>query len=63
MAGSDGVHIDDLTYLTDYFFRGGTPPACPEEGDANGDGRMNVVDVTFLVLYLFGGGSLPPPCP
>lgn len=63
MDGSDGVHIGDLTFLTDYFFRSGTPPTCPEEGDVNGEGRMNVVDVTFLVLYLFGEGPPPEPCP
>lgn len=30
-------------------------------GDANGDGKTNVVDVVYLVQYLFKGGDPPQP--
>jgi hypothetical protein len=52
-----------LTYLVEYLFAGSDPPPCPEEGNTDGIGGVNVVDLTYLVEYLFQGGDLPPPCP
>jgi hypothetical protein len=57
------VNIADLTYLTDYLFRLGPAPSCPEEGDVDGSGSINVNDVTYLSNYLFHNGSPPPACP
>ncbi len=54
--------VSDLTYLVDYLFRAGYPPANLEEADVNADGTMNVSDLTALVDYLFRGGPPPPPC-
>jgi hypothetical protein len=41
----------------------GPHPMCPEEGDADDSGRINVADLTYLVDYLFRNGPPPPPCP
>ena len=67
-GGPDGtMNVSDLTYLIDYLFREGPPPANMEEADINrsgssGDPEVNVSDVTYLVDYLFRGGPGPLPC-
>ncbi len=42
-------------------------PICPNPGDLNGDGTVDLSDAVYLLLYLFGGGSPPvpaqPTCP
>ncbi len=57
------VTIGDVTYLVNYFFKGGPPPPCPPEADVDASGVVNVADLTYLVDYLFGGGPSPFPCP
>lgn len=34
---------------------------CEVPGDANHDGRVNILDITFLIGWIYGGGP-PPPC-
>jgi hypothetical protein len=62
---NEKININDQVYLTDYLFRGGSPPSCWEEGNVNGDQKeqINVSDVTYLVAYLSSGGPPPPACP
>lgn len=60
--GTD-ADIGDLTYLTDFIFRGGAIPPCDVEADVNNDGlTATVLDLTFLVDRIFRGGPLPDPC-
>jgi hypothetical protein len=61
-ANNDGIgpNIADLTYLVDYLFRDGSPPAHPSVADVDGDGAdLSVADLTYLVDYLFGQGPSP----
>ena len=60
-ANFDGsISILDLTYLVDYFFRGGDMPTpVIEAGDFNCDSATNIIDLTSTVDYIFRGGSLP----
>jgi len=37
-------------------FFDGPPPPCPEEGDVDGSGAINVADLTYLVDFLFFDG-------
>jgi hypothetical protein len=60
---SDDIDIADLTYLVEFLFGGGVPPACIEEADLNASGAADISDLTYLVDYLFGGGPQPHPCP
>lgn len=55
------VTVSDLTYLTNYLFRGGPPP-CPTllAGDVNCDEFVTISNVIFLNNYLFKNGL--PPC-
>jgi hypothetical protein len=61
--GSESIDVSDLTYLVNYLFRNGPPPACYEEGDLDGDDGVNVADLTYIVDYLFKGGPPPVDCP
>jgi hypothetical protein len=54
--------VADLTYFVDFFFRSGGPPPCPEQGDVDATGEVNVADLTFLVDYLFRNGPPPSAC-
>jgi len=42
-------------------------PICPNAGDLNGDGTVDISDAIYLLRYLFGGGPAPvpaePTCP
>ncbi len=60
------VDVGDLSYLVNYLFRGGPPPACMEEGNVDATvgpgGPVDVGDVTYLVGWLWNGYYIPP-CP
>jgi len=58
------VLVNDIVWLVDYLFKGGTPPSCIDEGDCADppDGNILVNDIVWLVDYLFKGGIAPPPC-
>lgn len=51
----DGVNVNltDLTYLVNYLFQSGPPPASVQAADGNCDGQLNLTDLTRLVNYLF----------
>ncbi len=60
------VNVADITYLVDYLFNQGPPPAKLTLGNVDcsvGTGELvTVADVTYLVAYLFQGGPTPASC-
>ena len=58
------VLVNDLVWLVNYLFKGGTAPDCLDAGDCAIplDGQILVNDLVWLVDYLFKGGQAPPPC-
>jgi hypothetical protein len=56
------ANVADLTYLVNYLFREGTPPAVMAMANVDGEGGVNVTDITYLVNYLFRSGPVPV-CP
>ncbi len=58
------VLVNDIVWLVDYIFKGGTAPTCLDEGDCALplDGSILVNDIVWLVDYLFKGGPTPPDC-
>jgi hypothetical protein len=57
--GNADFNVADLTYLVDYFFRGGPPPPIMEAANVDGVNGLNVADLTYLIDYLFRGGPEP----
>ncbi len=57
---SGAVDIDDVVYLINYIFAGGTAPVPYESGDADCSGDIDIDDVVYLINYIFAGG--PEPC-
>lgn len=58
--GSD-PNVADLTYLTDYIFRGGPLPPVIEAANVDGLDGINISDLTTMVDYLFREGELNCP--
>jgi hypothetical protein len=58
------VLVNDIVWLVNYLFKGGTAPSCLDEGDCAipPDGNILVNDIVWLVNYLFKGGTAPPAC-
>ncbi len=54
------ANVLDLTWIVDYFFRGGPSPAPKEAGNMNCAVGVNILDLTYLVDRLFRSGL--PPC-
>jgi len=57
--GSESVDIDDVVYLIQYIFAGGSAPAPLEAGDADCSGGIDIDDVVYLINYIFAGGYSP----
>ena len=60
--GNGEVHIEDIVYLMNCLFLGGSSPRPLEAGDANCDEVVDIGDLVYLINYLFLGGP-PPGCP
>jgi len=59
-ANSDmSVNIKDITFLINYLYKSGPPPATPDLADVNNSGNVNIQDVTFLITHLYKGGAAP----
>lgn len=56
---SGGVDIDDVVFLIQYIFAGGSAPSPLASGDADCSGGVDIDDVVFLIQYIFSGGSAP----
>jgi hypothetical protein len=56
------INVGDITFLTNYIFKGGASPDPLESGETNCDGNINIGDVVLIVSYLFRIGP-PPICP
>lgn len=55
--GNGVTGSDDVFYLVNFLFAGGTAPV--NSADANGDGSVDAADVFYLVNYLFASGPAP----
>jgi len=53
------INIGDPTYIINYIFKSGPPPACDAEADCNSDCTINIGDAVYLISYIFRGGSAP----
>jgi hypothetical protein len=63
-TNDETYNILDITYLINYLYKGGGPPApyavC--SGDPNANCVVNLLDVTYLISYLYKGGPVPFTC-
>ncbi len=59
-VNNDGVvDILDITYMVNFKFKGGPPPAILLSGDADGNGVVNVLDIIYLITFKFKSGPAP----
>jgi len=59
-ANSSGdIDIDDVVFLIQYIFSGGTAPQPLEAGDADCSTNVDIDDVVYIINFIFAGG--PPP--
>ncbi|UCD95374.1 MAG: hypothetical protein JSU69_04825, partial [Candidatus Zixiibacteriota bacterium] len=60
-ADCSGTHnILDVTYIINYLYKGGPPPATGTGCDCDCSSGCNILDVTYIVNYLYKDG--PEPC-
>lgn len=52
---SGEVDVDDVVFLFDYVFRGGSPPEFWNSADPSGDGQLDIDDVIALIGWVFLG--------
>jgi len=53
-ANNDGkMNIIDISLLVSYIFSGGDALVCPEQGDCNGNGRIDIGDAACLIDLVF----------
>jgi hypothetical protein len=57
--GDGMINLEDVLFLLNYLFKGGSAPAFAYLGDANSDEIVDLGDVVYLLGYIFRGG--PPP--
>lgn len=57
------VTIADAIFVLDDLFAGGPSPPCAEAGDANNDGRYNLVDAIAIIQFLLGNLAVTIPAP
>jgi hypothetical protein len=60
-ADLDGqVDVDDIVFILNFVFSGGTHPLVTQTADANCDGEVGIDDVVTLIAFIFSNG--PAPC-
>ncbi len=57
--GDSLVNFDDVEFLMNFYFYGGTTPFPYLESDINCDGSVNIADITYLAAYINGTGAAP----
>ena len=57
--GDASINVADATYLANYVFLGGPPPADFSVGDVNCDGKIDLLDISIILGYIFRGGASP----
>ena len=57
--GDSLVNMDDVDFLIDFYFYGGTTPFPYIGSDLNCDGSVNIADITYLASYINGTGAAP----
>ena len=59
-CNKDGtLGVDDVVYLLNYLYKGGSTPDPLQTGDVNGDGAVDLGDVVYLINYLYRSGPAP----
>jgi hypothetical protein len=59
-VNNDGLtNVNDVFYLINATFAGGSPPVVVAAANVNGDTTVDVLDVFYLINYLFSGGPAP----
>jgi len=53
------VDIDDVSYVVEYVFAGGTRPYPWYSADVDCSGDVDIDDVVWLINYIFSGGNAP----
>ncbi len=53
------VDLEDVLYIINYIYKGGSAPDPLWTGDANCDGVVDLEDVLYLINYLYKGGTSP----
>jgi len=56
---SGAVDIDDVVYVIQYIFAGGSQPDPYESGDTDCSGAVDIDDVAYLINYVFANGPIP----
>ncbi len=51
--------MEDAFRVLNYLFVTGEPLPCPDAGDVNDDGRLDISDPIRLIRFLFQGGPAP----
>ena len=55
------VDISDVIHQMNYLFLDGPSLECPDAGDVNDDGRVDISDPIALLFNKFGDLKIPPP--
>jgi len=53
------IDIDDVVFLIEYVFQGGTAPDPLDIGDVDCSGMIDIDDIVYLIEYIFTGGNDP----
>jgi hypothetical protein len=57
---SSSVGVEDIVFIQNYLFYGGSTPTCLDAADVNDDGAIDISDASYLCNFLYLGGSQPP---
>ncbi len=56
---SGSIDIDDIVYVIDYVFQGGSEPIPVESGDVDCSGGVDIDDIVYLINHVFQSGLDP----
>jgi len=55
----DLVNLLDITFLINFKYKDGPPPAVMQAGDVNSDTSVDLLDIIYLIRYKYKGGPDP----